>query len=219
MKRWPISGAGRWTRCFPTRPVSGAASVGRVIFHLPYAFHAKRIYVEAFIEGRKAIGHWSADVGRHGFEEPNADQFPDTKAFERRRQFFETGQHRPNTAVLCRKNWKKHSAPAANRQPVHTSIFLALMSTLEADRAEKSRLAGKRLGFVAYGSGSKAKVFEAVVQSGWEDVVRHFRVFEKLAQRQAVSYAQYEALHQGLKPNLCTRRPGVGGWNGSVRRG
>ncbi|MEZ4942039.1 MAG: hydroxymethylglutaryl-CoA synthase [Saprospiraceae bacterium] len=173
----------------------------RMIFHLPYAFHAKRIYVEAFIEGRKASGHWSADVGRHGFEEPNADQFPDTKAFEKAQAvFLKQVSTAPEYRRFVQEKLEKAQRASSETGNLYTaSIFLALMSTLEADRAEKSRLAGKRLGFVAYGSGSKAKVFEAVVQPGWEHVVRHFRVFEKLAQRQAVSYAQYEALHQGLQ--------------------
>ncbi|MBK7937385.1 MAG: hypothetical protein IPJ82_09985 [Lewinellaceae bacterium] len=79
------------------------------------------------------------------------------------------------------------------------SLFLALMSTLECDLGENKNLAGKRFGFVAYGSGSKAKVFEAVVQKEWSSVVRSFGVFKKLQQRRAVDYDQYEALHSGLQ--------------------
>ncbi|HRI60925.1 MAG TPA: hydroxymethylglutaryl-CoA synthase, partial [Saprospiraceae bacterium] len=77
------------------------------------------------------------------------------------------------------------------------SIFLALMSPLECDSAKGCNLAGKRLGFVAYGSGSKAKVFEAVVQKEWREVVRHFKVFEKLRRRRVIDYDQYELLHTG----------------------
>ena len=79
------------------------------------------------------------------------------------------------------------------------SIFLALMSSLESDAAEHNRLAGKRLGFVAYGSGSKAKVFEAVVQKEWESVAKGFGVFKKLKSRRVIDYDQYERLHTGLQ--------------------
>lgn len=79
------------------------------------------------------------------------------------------------------------------------SIFLALMSSLESDAAEQNRLAGKRLGFVAYGSGSKAKVFEAVVQKEWESVAKGFGVFEKLKSRRVIDYDQYERLHTGAQ--------------------
>ncbi|MCB0543753.1 MAG: hypothetical protein KDC70_09550, partial [Saprospiraceae bacterium] len=79
------------------------------------------------------------------------------------------------------------------------SIFLALMSALECDQADGARLAGKRLGFIAYGSGSKAKVFEAVVQKGWEAVAAQFGVFRKLNERKAIDYDEYEALHTGAQ--------------------
>lgn len=62
---------------------------------------------------------------------------------------------------------------------------------------DHSSIAGKRIGFVAYGSGSKAKVFEAVVQKGWETVAARFEVFEKLNNRRAIDYDQYELLHKG----------------------
>ena len=88
------------------------------------------------------------------------------------------------------------------------SIFLALMSTLECDLTDGSRLNGKRFGFVAYGSGSKAKVFEAVVQPQWAEVARHFRVFDKLLRRQAIDYGQYEALHTGQQLQPLFKEPG-----------
>lgn len=79
------------------------------------------------------------------------------------------------------------------------SIFLA-MSSLECDLADGTPLAGKRIGFVAYGSGSKAKIFEAIVRPGWADVAAHFHVFDKLRDRQAVNYIQHEARIPAFKP-------------------
>jgi len=79
------------------------------------------------------------------------------------------------------------------------SIFLALMSSLECDALENSKLSGKRIGFVAYGSGSKSKVFEAVVQKDWAEIATRFGVFEKLKNRRAIDYDQYELLHTGAQ--------------------
>jgi len=73
------------------------------------------------------------------------------------------------------------------------------MSSLESDAADNSKLTGKRIGFVAYGSGSKSKVFEAVVQKEWESVAAGFSVFEKLKNRRAIDYDQYELLHTGAQ--------------------
>lgn len=171
----------------------------RMIFHLPYAFHAKRMFVEAFVEERKRKGVWESDVAKYGFVEPLSGQFPDTKIFGKAQAgFFKT----VSESTLYRRfvNEKLERAQRASQEigNLYTaSIFLALMSSLECDAHEKSVLAGKRIGFVAYGSGSKAKVFEAVVQKGWESVAEQFSVFDKLKNRRAIDYDQYELLHTG----------------------
>jgi hydroxymethylglutaryl-CoA synthase len=64
------------------------------------------------------------------------------------------------------------------------------------------------VGFVAYGSGSKAKVFEAVVQPAWAEVARQFGVFEQLKKRRAIGYEQYEALHTGAQQSPVFGEPG-----------
>ncbi|MEZ4948984.1 MAG: hydroxymethylglutaryl-CoA synthase [Saprospiraceae bacterium] len=53
------------------------------------------------------------------------------------------------------------------------SIFLALMSTLEEDLNEGVELEGKN--FDSHGSGSKSKVFEGTIISGWKEVVQNFK--------------------------------------------
>jgi hydroxymethylglutaryl-CoA synthase len=171
----------------------------RMIFHLPYAFHAKRMYVEQFVAERKAAGKWAADAARFRFQEPNAGQFPDAKAFGKAQAAFlkQVSESAPYQRFVREKLEKAQQASQETGNLYTASIFLALMSTLERDQQEGSALQGKRFGFVAYGSGSKAKVFEGVVQPGWAEVARHFRVFEKLQQRQAIDYDQYENLHTG----------------------
>ncbi|MFN0215694.1 MAG: hydroxymethylglutaryl-CoA synthase family protein [Saprospiraceae bacterium] len=171
----------------------------RMIFHLPYAFHAKRIFVEEFVEERKRKGGWEADSAKFGLAEPIKTQFQDTKSFYKAQAvFFKT----VSESILYRR-FVKQKLERAQRASQETgnlytaSIFLALMSSLECDANEKNALTGKRIGFIAYGSGSKAKVFEAVVQKGWESVVARFGVFEKLQNRHAIDYDQYELLHTG----------------------
>lgn len=171
----------------------------RMIFHLPYAFHAKRMYVDRFVAERKEKGAWPADVAKYGFSEPVPEQFADRKSFEKAGAAFLKAV---SESALYRR-FVKDKLEKAQRASQDTgnlytaSIFLALMSTLECDFLENARLEKKRLGFVAYGSGSKAKVFEAVVQEGWREIVQHFRVFEKLHRRRAIDYDQYELLHTG----------------------
>ena len=173
----------------------------RMIFHLPYAFHAKRIYVEEFIRERKAKGVWESDVEKNGFVEPDRSAFDDAKTFGKAwnaylKSVSESGLYHSFVQLKLEKA-QRASSECGNLYTA--SIFLALMSTLDSDYKEGAKLAGKRLGFVAYGSGSKAKVFEAIVQKNWVDVAQHFKVFEKLGRRKAITYAQYEALHHGLQ--------------------
>jgi hydroxymethylglutaryl-CoA synthase len=171
----------------------------RMIFHLPYAFHAKRMYVEAFVEERKNKGAWEKDVAKYGFSQPQRESFADEKSYAKAMTlFFKTVAESPlYRRFVSRKLEKAQRASQETGNLYTASIFLALMSTLENDAAENSALTGKRLGFVAYGSGSKSKVFEAVVQKNWQTVARRFGVFERLNKRQAIDYDQYERLHAG----------------------
>ncbi len=171
----------------------------RMIFHLPYAFHAKRMYVEQFVQERKDKGLWAKDVAIYGFPQLETMRFADPKAQEKAyaallKSVSESALYRK---FVAEKLEKPQRASQETGNLYTASIFLALMSSLECDLADGIPLAGKRLGFVAYGSGSKAKIFEAEVQSGWAAVVAHFHIFAKLRDRQAVDYAQYEALHTG----------------------
>ncbi len=171
----------------------------RMIFHLPYAFHAKRMYVERFVEERKEKGAWTKDMEQFGFVEPIPTQFAERKALEKAfAAFLKTVSESTLYRRFVSAKLEKAQRASQDTGNLYTaSIFLALMSSLESDATESRNLAGKRLGFVAYGSGSKAKVFEAVVQKDWSEIARHFRVFEKLRRRRAIDYDQYELLHTG----------------------
>jgi len=171
----------------------------RMIFHLPYAFHAKRMYVEQFVEERKQKGAWLEDVIKYGFQEPDIQTIGDAKIFEKAQNTFlksvsEASFYR---RFVQEKLEKAQRASQITGNLYTASIFLALMSTLESDLAEQTKLSGKKFGFVAYGSGSKSKIFEGIVQKDWEKVVQHFNIFKKLSQRKAIDYDQYELLHTG----------------------
>lgn len=173
----------------------------RMIFHLPYAFHAKRMYVEQFVSERNAKGVWAKDQEKYGFPRLETMRFEDKKAYHKAYAGFLKAVS--ESAVY--KRFVKEKLEKAQRASQETgnlytaSIFLALMSSLESDLQENIRLDKKRIGFIAYGSGSKAKVFEATLVTGWESVVQHFEVFDKLKKRQAIDYDQYEALHTGIQ--------------------
>jgi hydroxymethylglutaryl-CoA synthase len=182
----------------------------RMIFHLPYSFHAKRMFVEQFVEERKEKGAWEKDTAKYKLLNPENTPSPDPKTQEKARSAFlkSVSESDLYKKFVAEKLEKAQRASQETGNLYTASIFLALMSTLECDLAENTALDKKRFGFIAYGSGSKAKVFEATVQKGWENVVRHFKVFEKITERQPISYDQYEALHKGTQKTTVVAQKG-----------
>ena len=126
----------------------------RILFHLPYAFQAKRMFPEIFyleMERTEKAGEW---LKRHGLERPQ----PGEEAYARfLKNVSQTEEYKQYVQSRIEKS-QRASSLVGN---LYTgSIFLALMSSLESDLRENASLEGRRLGFFAYGSGSKSKVFE-----------------------------------------------------------
>lgn len=186
------------------RRLSGAGETAlsdrweRMIFHLPYSFHGKRIYVEEFIQERKAVGDWAAICHSNGIQEPALTVSAELQAMDKTWQSFirSVSQSAEYRQFVAKKLEKAQRASSEVGNLYTASIFMALMSTLAADAAQGSRLSGKRFGFIAYGSGSKSKVFEGIVQKGWRAVAERFRLFERLSQRRPVDYETYDRLHR-----------------------
>ncbi|RYG43836.1 MAG: hydroxymethylglutaryl-CoA synthase, partial [Chitinophagaceae bacterium] len=74
------------------------------------------------------------------------------------------------------------------------SIFMSLLSSLCGYASSEQDLTGERFGFLAYGSGSKSKVFEGTIASGWR-AAAHTNLFERLSKSTAISFEDYEGLH------------------------
>ena len=144
-------------------------------------------------------------MARFGFNEPNQADFTDAKAWSKAKAgFIKSVSDSALYQQFVQQKLEKAQRASSEMGNLYTaSIFLALMSTLESDLNEGTALQGKKLGFVAYGSGSKAKIFEATVAPEWKSVVAHFKIFEKLGHRQDVSYETYESLHKGTHPTSC----------------
>lgn len=170
----------------------------RLIFHLPYAFHGKRIFSEIFMEELKVQGKWSSFTAENSIEVPSLAQFDSEQDYETAyskflRAITKTAAYK---AVVKEKMQKAQVISGEIGNMYAASIFLALMGTLEADYLEDAPIEGKKLGFFSYGSGSKSKVFEAVVQPSWIEVVSGFGLQNKLDQRTAIDYTTYEQLHR-----------------------
>jgi len=174
----------------------------RLAFHLPYAFQARRMFSEVFMEEAKRRGDWKLIEAELSQEEPQSDDFGTDKDYRKAyngflRAITKTEAYRTFIDARIEKS-ERASSLVGNLYT--SSLFLALMSLLEADFLEGCELRGLRMGFFAYGSGSKAKVFEGEVQPRWREVAGRFHLMERLRKRKAIKYATYEALHRGRLP-------------------
>lgn len=159
----------------------------RVVMHLPYAFQGRRMLVNFYLDWMKANGKWSEVVEAMGGDQP--EDKDESKAWVK--AFSKSDYYRAYVA--------KALAPAERASSLignmyTASIFMGLLSTL-CDAADKAQdLVGSRVGFMGYGSGSKAKVFQGTVESGWTKVA-DLKLFQALDQRVAVDFPTYEKWH------------------------
>ena len=58
------------------------------------------------------------------------------------------------------------------------------------------KLENKKIGFISYGSGSKAKIFEGNIEKDWIKKTKLIKLFENLDSRKKVSIDVYENLHK-----------------------
>jgi hydroxymethylglutaryl-CoA synthase len=170
----------------------------KVVMHLPYAFQGRRMLVNFYLDWMKTNNKWNEVVEVMGSDMP-ADK---AEAKEWVRAFSKSDYYRAYVA--------KALAPAERASSLignmyTASIFMGLLSTL-CDAADKGQnIEGNTIGFMGYGSGSKAKVFQGTVEKGWNKVAQ-LDLFNSLENRTAVSFETYENwhnenLHSAITPN------------------
>ncbi len=76
------------------------------------------------------------------------------------------------------------------------SLYLGFRSSLEFEYQKGVDLAGKRIGFGSYGSGSSAMVFSGVIQPEYESVVKDMNIETEIGTRKKLSLEEYEKIHE-----------------------
>ncbi|MFY1047667.1 hydroxymethylglutaryl-CoA synthase family protein [Chryseobacterium sp. GP-SGM7] len=142
-----------------------------IIFHLPYAFHGKRVFTEIY-SLEKGLSYSNAEEQKGVAKSENYIQFINNKIEKTQRASSEIGN--------------MYTA----------SIFMALLSGLQTSFNENEELFGEEIGFVAYGSGSKSKVFAGKISENWKNVVSKWNLFDHLRKRLAIDFDTYEKLHR-----------------------
>lgn len=171
----------------------------RLIFHLPYAFHGKRIFSEIFMLELQRTGQWAAWAHTHQLQEPDPADFENENAYQKAyEEFLRLITKTPDYNAMVKTHIEpSHWASSHVGNVYSCSIFLALASTLELAARQEEDLQGQAFGFIGYGSGSKSKVFEGVLQPQWREIAAGIGLQKQLDRRTAVDYATYERLHRG----------------------
>ncbi|MEB4762501.1 hydroxymethylglutaryl-CoA synthase [Chryseobacterium indologenes] len=144
-----------------------------IIFHLPYAFHGKRVFTEIYsLENELPYGT------------PE-----EQKAVAKSEGYLQ---------LINDKIEKTQRASSEIGNMYTASVFMAFLSALQTSFNENEDLSGKEIGFVGYGSGSKSKIFAGRVSENWRKIAEKWNLFESLKQRTAVDFDTYEKLHRKL---------------------
>ncbi|MDR0196586.1 MAG: hydroxymethylglutaryl-CoA synthase [Myroides sp.] len=147
-----------------------------ILMHLPYCFQGRRTFHEIVLqENPELVDNTAIDA---------KDQI---KAFAKSETYMEIVKNKIAPSELA-------SGEVGN---IYTgSIFLGLLSTLSHFSDTKENITDTKLGFIAYGSGSKSKVFEAEVQPNWAAGMPSVSIFAALKESQAIDFNTYSALHK-----------------------
>lgn len=161
------------------------------IFHLPYAFHGRRIVFNNWLQWAKNNGSYQALVDEIGvFDEANKkDWLKSASKSALYKSFVES------------KIAAGEKASSLIGNMYTASIFMSLISLLCDSLRNGIDLKNKTVGFIAYGSGSKSKVFQGIVQENWKDNVSKIELFEYLDSRTKIDIDTYEKLHNSQLVN------------------
>ena len=150
-----------------------------IIMHLPYSFQGRRMLSEIY-----ALDAVNPIIS--GNESP-ADYQNKLKEVSKSEEY---------RAFVNQKLQPAEIASSLIGNLYTGSIFMGFLSTLAHFAKNNTTIAGKKFGFLAYGSGSKSKVFEGTIQADWQLAVAKAQLFETLEQSHEIDFATYEKLHK-----------------------
>ena len=154
-----------------------------IIFHLPYAFHGRRMIFNNWLNWMKKDAKYNDLLNEIGSED---DEFFTKKAYKSDMyKKFITSKIAPG---------EKASSSIGNMYSA--SVFMSLLSMLNYHYDSGIEIKDQKVGFISYGSGSKAKIFQGEIQKSWKDKIQTSKLFESLNKRKEISFEDYQNLHK-----------------------
>ncbi|AWH84257.1 hydroxymethylglutaryl-CoA synthase [Flavobacterium album] len=150
-----------------------------LLLHLPYAYQGRRMFPEIY-------GLDAASPLLTGNEEPS----------EYQSKIKEIAKSEAYRDFVNRKLQMAETASSLIGNLYTGSIFMGLLSALSQFSKNGADITGKKFGFLAYGSGSKSKVFEGTVQPGWKEAIDKTQLFDKFGESHEIGFETYLKLHK-----------------------
>ena len=157
-----------------------------VIFHLPYAFHGRRMIADKWVEWMENNGDSEliyTEVGK-----PSSSLDKDWIKKVSRSNVYKN--------FIDQKIAPGEKASSEIGNMYTASIFMSFISSLDEAISDGKDLNNKKIGFISYGSGSKAKIFEGTIQNQWINKIKKIKLFQNLDSRKKISIDIYEKLHR-----------------------
>lgn len=150
-----------------------------IIMHLPYSFQGRRMLSEIYaLDAATPIISGDEDAAQYQNKLKETSKTPEYKNF------------------VEEKLMPAELASSLIGNLYTGSIFMGFLSTLAHFYDSKKEISGNTFGFLAYGSGSKSKVFEGIIQDEWKTALANANLFETLAESFEIDFETYEKLHK-----------------------
>ena len=150
-----------------------------IIMHLPYAFQGRRMLSEIYaLDSQTKIITGKED------------------AQEYQNKLKETSKSEDYKNFVNQKLLPAELASSLIGNLYTGSIFMGLLSTLAHFYDTDKEITDSTFGFLAYGSGSKSKVFEGIIQPEWKAAIANCKLFETLENSFEIDFDTYEKLHK-----------------------
>ena len=158
----------------------------QLIFHLPYAYHGRRIIFDNWL-------NWIKDTDQYNELENQIGSYNEAEKKDWLKKAYKSDLYK---AFVDSKIAAGELASSEIGNMYTASIFMSLLSYLSHSVNNWESLEHTTVGFVSYGSGSKSKVFEGKIVSGWESKIKPVGLFENLQSRQSIDVETYESIHR-----------------------
>lgn len=155
------------------------ASWESIVMHLPYAFQGRRMLTEIY-----------------ALDFPTPILLGDQTDSDYQNKLKEISKSPEYQEFVTQKLQPAELASSLIGNLYTGSIFMGLLSTLAHFYDSKKEIKGNFFGFLAYGSGSKSKVFEGTIQPEWESAISNVKLFETLKESVEIDFETYEKLHK-----------------------